>query len=471
MIDMFPKGRSIVHLTDSYKYGHHLQLPPKTTRIYSYLESRGSREGFDEVVFFGLQGYLKRYLVGQVVTQEDIDLRAKRNLAHFGYDFFDRTGWEKILHKHGGKLPLSIRAIPEGTVLDTHNALITIEGLDDDLPAITNFIETTILHPGWNGTTVASYSREIKKIIKRYMELSCDTLDKLPYMLHDFGMRGASSVETGETSGAAHLVNFQGTDTTSALDYVMEYYGPEDEMPGVSVVASEHMTITSWGKEHEVDAYRNLLHKFPNGVLACVSDSYDIFNACANIWGDTLRDEVIARNSTPGNQLVIRPDSGIPHAVVLECLYILSEKFGFTTNTKGYKVLNHGVRLIQGDGVNIHSIEKICQVITHAGFSMDNIGFGCGGALLQQHDRDEYQMAIKCSQATIDGVDRDVFKSPITDSGKNSKKGKLMVTLENGVYQTIPYDSTKEDQLVEVYRSGELLIDWNFNEIRERARL
>ncbi|ELR98095.1 nicotinic acid phosphoribosyltransferase [Gloeocapsa sp. PCC 73106] len=92
-----------------------------------------------------------------------------------------------------------------------------------------------------------------------------------------------SSVETAAVGGAAHLVNFMGTDTIAGIIMACEYYGAE--MPGFSIPAAEHSTITSWTREQETAAYENMLDTYPQGFVAVVSDSYDIFNACRNIWG------------------------------------------------------------------------------------------------------------------------------------------------------------------------------------------
>src|SRR5262249_50868100 len=146
--------------------------------------------------------------------------------------------------------------------------------------------------------------------------------------------------------GAAHLLNFMGTDTIQAIEIAREYYGCE--MAGFSIPAAEHSTITAWGRDHEADAYANMLTQFPEGLVACVSDSYDVRRACREIWGEQLKDQVLARKGT----LVVRPDSGDPPTIVSEVLRILGDAFGFSINGKGFKVLHPNVRVIQGDGVD-----------------------------------------------------------------------------------------------------------------------
>lgn len=289
-------------------------------------------------------------------------------------------------------------------------------------------------------------------------------VETINFRLHDFGARGCSSFETAGLGAAAHLVNFYGTDTITGLVYTRKYYN--SNMSGFSVPAAEHSTITSWGKEHEVEAYRNMLTQFakPGSIVAVVSDSYDIFNACESLWGTELKQQVIDSGAT----LVIRPDSGDPATVVLKCVKILSEKFGFTVNSKGFKVLNN-VRVLQGDGINYDSIERILQHITNDGFSADNVSFGMGGALVQKVDRDTNKWAMKCSAAYINNEWVDVFKDPITDPGKSSKKGRVtLYKNENGYFSGLIGDY-ENDELYTVFENGKLIQEWSFDEIRENS--
>ena len=114
----------------------------------------------------------------------------------------------------------------------------------------------------------------------------------LPRMLHDFGFRGSASVEAAALGGAAHLVNFDGTDNIPAMRLLVEHYGAKN--PGASVPAAEHSTITPWGQEREAEAYRHILERYPEGTVSVVSDSWDIVNACRNVWGGKLGDEINA---------------------------------------------------------------------------------------------------------------------------------------------------------------------------------
>lgn len=247
-----------------------------------------------------------------------------------------------------------------------------------------------------------------------------------------------------------------------------QYYNCE--MAGYSIPASEHSTITSWGKEGELDAFRNMLLQYPDGVVACVSDSWDVFNATKNFWGHELRDLILQRHD---GRLVIRPDSGDPPTVVVKCLELLGGPGGgfepFITKTKtGHRLLPPQVRIIQGDAVCYEMIDKIYSAMAAAGWAADNVGFGSGGALLQQMNRDTLKFAMKCASVVIDGQEREVYKDPITDPGKKSKRGRLALVRTSTGYETVkqPELGARRDELIEVFRNGKLLVDWSLEDIR-----
>jgi nicotinamide phosphoribosyltransferase len=452
-------NKNLLLNSDSYKYSQFNQYPPQTEGVFSYIESRGGHH--DETLFFGLQMFLKDYLM-RPIRMEDIDIAEAIIQAH-GEPFY-RGGWEYIIKKHGGYLPVRIKAVPEGMIIPVKNVLLTIENTDPNCYWLTSFLETALLRAIWYPTTVASNSYNSKKLILNYLIRNGDP-NLIDFKLHDFGARGVSSLESAGIGGLAHLVNFKGTDTITALLYGREFY--YEDIAGFSIPAMEHSTITSWGKENEVEAYRNMLnlHAKPGALLACVSDSYDIYNACDKLWGEELKEQVI----DSGAIVVIRPDSGNPVEVNLKCAQILDTHFGSTLNSKGYKVLNH-VRLIQGDGVNYETIDRVLHVLEANGYSSDNIAFGQGGGLLQHVNRDDFKFAMKCSSVNVNGTWCDVYKDPATDPGKTSKKGRLqLIRNEQGEYQTVPERPWNKDELVTVYENGQLLVDYTLEQVRINA--
>ena len=462
---------STITRTDSYKFSQWNQYPKGTTHISSYIESRG---GETESVFFGLQAFIKDYLTTPI-TMSDVN-RAERAITAHGLPF-NREGWEIIVNEHGGKLPVEIQAVPEGTVMGTHNVQVQVVNTDPRLWWLTSYLETALLRAVWYPSTVATKSRKMKKVIAKALHETSDVpvMDQLMFKLHDFGARGASSSETAMLGGMGHLINFMGTDTFEAVEGVMAYYNT-DEVVGFSIPASEHSTITSWGRENEVVAYENMLDTFggPGKILACVSDSFDIYAATRDLWGGVLKDKVIAMGGT----LVVRPDSGDPETVPVEIIEILAERFGFTVNSKGYKVLHPSVRVIQGDGINEHSLPKILANLKAAGFSADNIAFGMGGGLLQAWNRDTLKYAMKASAIRINEGEWIGFsKDPVTDHGKRSKEGRLGLVMDCGIgscgHRTMPEDiaNQKGNLLRTVFKNGELLVEDTFAEVRNRAAL
>jgi nicotinamide phosphoribosyltransferase len=411
--------------TDSYKVSHYRQYPQGTQFVHSYLEARGG--DYPATVFFGLQYYLKSFL-SQQVTRQHVEEANDFFLAHFGVNVFNAEGWMHIINRHDGYLPLHVRAVLEGTIVPVSNVLMTVENTDPRVPWLTNYVETRLMEV-WYPITVATLSYYCKQAILRALEQSGDPAG-VDFKLHDFGYRGSTSGESAGIGGLAHLVNFKGTDTLAALEFGREYY--DEPMAGFSIPAAEHSTITSWGQEHEVDAFRNMLTQYPTGLVAVVSDSYNIYAACEHLWGEVLHDEVLKRPGT----LVIRPDSGYPPDVILKCLNILKDKFGGAVNQKGYYVLDSHVRLIQGDGCNPEMIQTILSAMMAKGFSADNIAFGMGGGLLQQVTRDTCQFAFKASNIVINGESRPVHKNPVTMTSKQSKPGRLTLVRTPSGYRT-----------------------------------
>jgi nicotinamide phosphoribosyltransferase len=453
---------NFILLTDAYKQTHWFQYPHSVKRVYSYLESRGGK--FENTVFFGLQIILKKYFCGNVITQKMIDDADEFCRKVFGQNYFNRDGWEYILDEHNGALPIEIKAVPEGSVIPTHNVLMTVVNTDPAVPFLTNFVETLLMQV-WYPTTVATTSWHIKSLIQSYAVQCGEQVS--PFHLNDFGFRGVSSVESAGIGGAAHLVNFLGTDTLEGIRYAQDYYGAD--VCGYSVMAAEHSTVTSYGRTHEQKAYKTFIDHCPDkATVSIVSDSYDLINAVTNIYGGNLRDYILSRDS----KLVVRPDSGNPVDISSQVLKILWDKFGGHVNEQGKKVLNPKVGVIYGDGIDYEKIRSILnRTVAIDGFSAGNIIFGMGGALLQGLTRDTMRFAFKCSAVESGNTWIDIYKDPKTDPGKRSMKGRLKLVHHNGTYNTVRMESSEEPDVMQtVFRNGNLLVDHSFEEIRARAQ-
>lgn len=452
--------------SDSYKLSHAEQFPPGTEALFSYVESRGGR--FPRTLFFGLQMFVREYLA-RPITRAMIEEAADFQARHLPGAPFNRAGWEHILNRHGGRLPIRVRAVAEGCVVPVGQVLATVESTDARVPWVGQFVETAVLRAIWYPTTVATLGWHIKGLIRRALERTAEDGSGLPFMLHDFGARGVSSLESAGLGGAAHLVNFQGSDNLPGVVAANRHY--EAGMAAYSIPAAEHATITAWGESDELEAYRNMLERFarPGAMLAVVSDSYDLERAL-DYWTGALRDQVRASGAT----LVIRPDSGHPPTVVRRTLERLAAGYGTRVNAKGYRVLD-GVRVIQGDGIDLDSIGEILAETERAGFSAENLAFGMGGALLQRLDRDTQRFAFKASAIKREGQWHPIAKRPAADPGKASKPGRLTLLRNEArdAWRTQPEEASLESgwrpALEVVYEDGRLQAEQTLEAIRARA--
>jgi nicotinamide phosphoribosyltransferase len=461
---------NIITATDSYKVTHWKQYPKGTQYIRSYLEARAGAR-YPYTIFFGLQYWIKRYIAGVQVTQEKIDAAAEEFALHFGDPngaLFNREGWEYILKKHGGILPIKIRAVREGTKVPVSNVLITVENTDPNCAWLVNYVETLLVQT-WYPITVATRSHYLKNVITQAL-IKSGTPEDIHFKLHDFGYRGVTCPEQAGLGGAAHLVNFWGTDTFAGIEYLNRYYHGRTHAggtgyPGHSIAAYEHSTVTTWGRNGEGNCLANALTQFPTGLFAMVIDSFDAKNFVEKIAGEEYKNAILNRAGV----FILRPDSGDPHILIPELMQILWDKFGGKVNAKGYKVLDPHVRLIQGDGIDDVSVGTILEAVMAAGFSADNLAFGSGGGLLQKLDRDTQRFAFKCSQAIVYGEERDVFKAPKTDHTKDSKRGNLKLILVDNEYTTVRIEAPGDDQLIVVFEDGYLLFDTTLADVRTLA--
>jgi nicotinamide phosphoribosyltransferase len=467
---------NIILQTDSYKQSHHAEYPQGTTGVYSYFESRKGAK-WDTTVFNGLQTLMKKYLVGQVVTKAKIDEAQELVDAHFmNPTIFNRPMWEHILNKYDGYLPITIRAVPEGTPVSVSNVLMTVVNTDPMCAPLTNHLETLLTHV-WFPSTVATLSRETKKVMKEYLEKTAMTNDALAFQLHDFGFRGTECTESAGFGGMGHLLNFYGTDTIEAMRYAKEYYNADLATLAFSVPATEHSVATARGPQGEFDVVQQMLDTYPVGIISNVADSYDIENFVKTIGSKRFKDQIMARNHDEiPCKFVVRPDSvrspeDTPHDQMVWIANQLWEDFGGTINDKGFKVLDSHVGLLWGDGIDLEGITLILEALTKAGYSTENAVFGMGGGLLQKVNRDTQRFAFKCSAQQRNDKWIDIYKKP-KDVSKASKKGMLrLVKNKKGEFETLPNLGELDDEMVEVFRNGKIVKEYTFDELRQNAEI
>jgi nicotinamide phosphoribosyltransferase len=470
---------NLILLTDSYKQTHHRMYDPDVKMIYSYFEAREGAE-YPETVFFGLQAILKKYLVGKVVTQEMLNEAEEVCMAHFGQPLMNKEGWQHIIDVWDGHLPLHIKAVPEGTVVPVSNVLMTVFNNDARLPWLTNFVETLLTHV-WYPSTVATKSYHIKKIITRLAKKHIPNNEEfqtfcnqvLPFLVHDFGMRGVSSMESAAIGGLAHLTSFKGTDTMNAILAARDYYDGGINDIGYSVPASEHSVATLNGECGEKDYLKRMITQFPNGIVSIVSDSYNIVRFIKE-YVKEMRELIISRWESGDrnllNRVVIRPDSprykgDTPEDQVLWILDELWDIFGGDI-INGVRHLHPAVGVIYGDGLTTQDIENIYTRIAPI-YGMHSVVVGQGGGLLQKLNRDTQRFAFKCS-ACQKGYDLyEVSKNPL-DTTKSSKSGILSLVHKDGKYMTVKEPHDEDDLLVTVFDHGNLINPTNFTTVRKR---
>jgi nicotinamide phosphoribosyltransferase len=489
--------RDVILQTDSYKLTHwRMYQQIKTTHIYSYLEARRGAM-FDKTVWFGLHYLIKQLEDLQKYTSVQWDdFIAQGEVftnAHIGPGYFNKAMWT-FIKEQNGKLPIKIRSVREGSIIPVDNVLLTIENTDQDgiCAPLVNHLETFLLHV-WYSSTVATLSRCVRDIIFKYIKLSESDAEAegakafpLPYMLHDFGFRGVSSTESAAIGTLGHLLNFKGTDTIAGILLGMKYYNI-NEMLGVSVPATEHSIMTSFGKNTdaqkqytyaqkqangsfqdktitlasddaigEFNLVKTLVAENPHGILSMVLDSYNIFTTTTYLCTGLLAAIKARFTGLPGNlfpphiphKVVIRPDSGEPSDVVPKLLAIIEQYTGeVTRNSKGFKLLPAYFGILWGDGMEPATIISFLKGATSGWGNPDNrwaarnFIFGMGGGLLQKVNRDTQRYAFKCSarktsdeaQIAIARTNNifdpttgwiDIQKDPVTTSGEETKKSK-----------------------------------------------
>lgn len=453
--------RNIIINTDNYKHCHYPLYPRGTEYVSSYIEPRGGE--FPVAMFVGLQAFLREYLM-HPITIEDIDeaeLTEREQGMHF-----NRENWLGILNDHGGYLPVEIEAVPEGTVLPVKNVLVQVINTDPKYWWATSFFETALLRAVWYPTTVGTISWLAKQQVKLALNQTSDNEQLVRGILHDYGARGVSSQESAALGGLAHLVNFHQSDTVPGILAAKKYYNAV--APSRSGPNSEHAGFCAWGRDDEVNAMRNMLELYrENGVALLLTDTYDHENAVRNIIGGDLKSEI---ENFPG-LVGVRPDSGDVVQVTSDTTEWLMEAFGYSVNSKGYKVLPGFIRVVQGDGVRRETLPQVFIEMERRGLSTENAVFGMGGGLLQHCHRDTMEFGMKANAVRVNGEWRSIAKAPTGDSMKHSKPGRLALQFADGEYRTVPRDSIppEENVLQPVFRNGKLLKKWDFSELQARS--
>jgi len=490
-------------LCDFYKVNHRQQYPKGTTRVYSNWTGRLSRiEGVDKVVMFGLQAFIKEYLIDYF--NEHFFARPHIEVVYEYYRYMRFTlGIENpdashIAALHDlGYLPLRIEAVKEGTLVPIKVPMLTIENTHDDFFWLTNYVETLLSSEIWQPMTIATIALQYRKLLEDYAEQTGADKSAVIFQGHDFSMRGMGGLKVAEHANAGHLLSFVGTDTVPAIAHMESYYNAniETEMVGTSIPATEHSVMCAGGRENEGETIRRLIEDvYPKGFVSIVSDTWDLWNAI-DVHYRGLKDKIMSRDG----RVVIRPDSGDPVKILVGdpeatdyrarkgVIELLWDIFGGTVTEKGYKQLDSHIGVIYGDAISLDRAKRILEGLKFKGFASTNIVFGIGSFTYQYQTRDTFGFALKATYVKIDGEEHFIMKNPITDSGfKKSATGKLAVCKShfnphNGRITSKPeiilIDSLTEEELMninyndhnmleDVFVDGKLVRDQSLAEIR-----
>lgn len=485
-----PLRDNLVLKVDSYKFNHWGAYNENVVGMFSYIEARTN--GTDIIVPFGRQAELQK-LLSTPITKADVDEAEVFADIMVSEGTFNREAWDYILERYNGYIPLQIRGVPEGTPVASGNIIVSIMCIDEyvsnRISWLASYFETTILRGEWYGSTIASNDYKARKILIEAFEETGAPKEMLPWMLHCFGARGTSSPETAQIGGAAHLVNFMGSDTVEGIRYANYYY--DEPMSAYSVRATEHSVQCSYQVANGYEAQgeeivlgdanylksiiKNLGQK--GKLLSIVIDGFNVYKATEILCSDEVKQMILDIGCT----VVFRPDSGNMFDIVPWILDMQAEAYGYDVNELGYKKVRT-VGIIQGDGINLDSMQELLDIIVARGYRADSVVFGSGGALLQKVNRDTYKYAQKASAVLIrnpENGDTDwvgIAKNPITDQGKASKKGVLSLfrNKNTGEYATIRIDQgSVEDEWVDVmedlYDCGEFFNASTLAEVRARV--
>lgn len=475
-------------LTDGYKADHRRQYPDGTTLVYSNWTPRKSRlEGVEEVVFFGLQYFIKKYILEDFEhyffsrPKDEVVSRYARRINNYLGE--NQVGTAHIAALHDlGYIPMVFKALPEGASVPLRVPMFTMYNTKPEFFWLTNYFETLLSAVIWMPCNSATIAKQYKKLLTSYADKTSSASDFVNWQGHDFSMRGMAGIEAAVTSAAGHLLSFTGTDTIPAIDFLEEYYDADSdsELVGGSVAATEHSVMCMGTNDGEFETFRRLVcDVYPKGIVSIVSDTWDLWKVLTD-YLPRLKEEIVARDG----KVVIRPDSGDPVDILCGnaegnsaeerkgVVELLWDVFGGKINSKGYKELDPHIGAIYGDSINLDRAERICKRLQEKGFASTNVVLGIGSFTYQYNTRDTFGFAMKATYGEVNGEGREIFKDPITDDGtKKSARGLIKIIKENNRYILVDRVSREEEQqgeLQEVFRDGQLLVEHKLSEIRGR---
>lgn len=481
-------------LIDFYKADHRRQYPEGTEMVYSNFTPRKSRLAEnDKLVFFGLQYFVKEYLVKQW-NEGFFNVPKEKVMADYRRRMDNALGKDSIPVEHIaelhdlGYLPLIVKGLPEGTIVSPKIPVVTVYNTKPKFFWLTNYLESLMSAILWKPATSATTAFQYRKRFNEYARstVSDNNIDFVYWQGHDFSFRGMSGIEDACISAAGHLLSFYGTDTVPAIDFHELYYNAnsDKELIGGSVPATEHSVMCMGTKDNEIETFDRLITKlYPNGIVSIVSDTWDFWKVITEFLPE-LKSKILTRNG----KVVIRPDSGDPVKIIIgdkdatpgspefkgaiECMW---ETFGGTITDKGFKLLDSHIGLIYGDSITLQRQKDILEGLKAKGFASFNVVLGIGSYTYEYVTRDTYGFAMKATYGEVNGEPRNIFKDPKTDDGtKRSAKGLMQVTEVNGelkMKDQCTWEEEKQGLLKTVFENGKVVNEQSLTEIRNRINV
>ena len=484
---------------DFYKANHVKFYGPETESLYENFCPRSTKhlekvDGTDDkIVAFGLQYPIKYFLIELWNTEffnkpkEEVIRKYKRRMDNaLGKDAV-QTDHLEALHDLG-YLPLIIKALPEGSVINAKVPYFTIKETDKRFAWLVGYLEDALSCLTWKASTSATIARKYKQIGINAANATGVDPGFVDFAFHDFSLRGMSGFQDACMSGSGHLLSFYGSDNVPSIDFMEDYYNANSdvEMIGCGVAANEHSVVCSGLKENEFTNYKKWINEtFPTGIVSLVSDTWNLWTVITEFL-PLLKEDIVNRDG----KVVLRPDSspktpleiicGDPDAEIGSPEYkgvveLLYEIIGGFENGSGYKELDPHIGMLYGEAISLSLAPKIFTRLKEKGFASNTCFLGIGSMTYALRTRDTLGYALKATQCVVDGETREIFKDPVTDGNtgfKKSAKGLLRVDFIDGEYVMKDQCTPEEEhggELKTVFLNGELLIDWSLSEIRERV--
>ena len=474
-------------LIDFYKAVHAEMLPQNITKSVSYFTPRMSRvKRWDKVVMFGLQGFIKEYLI-DYFNDNFFNVPLETVMGEYTRIMDNTLGKnaynpKKIENLHNlGYLPIEIVALPEGTLVPMHVPMFGITNTHKDFAWLPQSLESLISAEMWHPMLAANVGYTYRQIVNKYYDETCD--DNIPRAkaLGAFDFRGEECLQSATKAGAGWLLSFLNTATVPAIPYLENYYNCDctKELVGFGSPSTEHSVMCSnfAVDGDEITLLRRLLTEiYPNTSFSAVLDSYDYWNVIDNILPQ-LKPEILAHNGC----MLMRGDSGDCIEVVTKTVFKLWDIFGGTVNSKGYKALDPHVKAIYGDSITVQRCEKIYEILKENGFACSNVALGVGSfsfqcieedGVLKPFTRDTFSSCIKATYCEIDDKPIPIFKDPKDGGFKKSQKGCCIVynSMEGLWYQDehswLGASNSPYQLLETVFKDGKMVKEQTLSEVR-----